>query len=125
MLKLNKSGLQKTQRPAVRNLFILLALCALSIHFASNSVKEDLKRESLAGFVACIHFYRKVISPSGAPECAFHPSCSIYAKACFEEYGWAEGLLMTFDRLSRCNQESWIYPRIEERGSEKKGDFPN
>jgi putative membrane protein insertion efficiency factor len=57
--------------------------------------------------LACLgglKFYQKWISPAGGGRrCGFSPSCSDYATKATEEQGSAIGILMTADRLIRCN----------------------
>ena len=50
-----------------------------------------------------IRLYQKFISSQDNPTCNFHPSCSRFGMACIQEYGIARGLLLTADRLLRCN----------------------
>ena len=53
-----------------------------------------------AGF---IQLYQKFISSQDGPACNFVPSCSRFGMACIQEYGMLRGLLLTSDRLLRCN----------------------
>jgi putative membrane protein insertion efficiency factor len=50
-----------------------------------------------------IDFYRKRISPIGASRCGFHPSCSAFGLQAVREKGVLLGVIMTADRLTRCN----------------------
>ena len=51
-----------------------------------------------------IRLYQKRVSPIGGPDrCGFRPSCSAYGYTAIEEEGPVIGLLMTADRLTRCN----------------------
>lgn len=50
-----------------------------------------------------IHLYQKLISPGQGDVCNFSPSCSRYSSQAIEKYGAVTGLLMTADRLMRCN----------------------
>lgn len=54
-------------------------------------------------FTGAIGFYRSVISPTQAPRCGFYPSCSAFGLQAVREQGPLRGLLMTADRLTRCN----------------------
>ena len=38
--------------------------------------------------------------------CRFEPTCSTYAIAAFKKYGFLKGLLMTVNRLKRCNNRN-------------------
>lgn len=50
-----------------------------------------------------IRLYQKFISSQDKPACNFHPTCSRFGMACIQEYGVLRGILLTADRLLRCN----------------------
>ena len=50
-----------------------------------------------------IRLYQKFISSQDSPTCSFSPSCSRFGMACIQEYGVLRGVLLTADRLLRCN----------------------
>ena len=50
-----------------------------------------------------IRLYQKFISSQDAPTCGFQPTCSRFGMACIQKYGIVRGLLLTADRLIRCN----------------------
>lgn len=50
-----------------------------------------------------IRLYQKFISSQDSPACNFHPTCSHFGMACIQEYGVVRGILLTADRLLRCN----------------------
>lgn len=50
-----------------------------------------------------IRLYQKFISSQDSPACNFQPTCSRFSMACIREYGVARGILLTADRLLRCN----------------------
>ena len=51
-----------------------------------------------------IRFYQVFISPAGGPDrCGFRPSCSRYGHQAIGEQGPVVGVMMTADRLTRCN----------------------
>ena len=50
-----------------------------------------------------IRLYQKFISSQDKPACNFHPTCSRFGMACIQEYGVIRGILLTADRLLRCN----------------------
>ena len=54
-------------------------------------------------FTGAIVFYRSVISPTQAPRCGFYPSCSAFGLQAVRDQGPLRGVLMTADRLTRCN----------------------
>ena len=50
-----------------------------------------------------IRLYQQFISSQDGPTCNFHPTCSRFGMACIQEYGVVRGILLTADRLLRCN----------------------
>ena len=57
-----------------------------------------------------IRLYQKFISSQDGPACNFHPTCSRFGMACIQEYGVVRGILLTADRLLRCNgSQSQLY----------------
>jgi putative membrane protein insertion efficiency factor len=67
---------------------------------AGNPLETSVVRIALMG---AIDFYKKRISPIGASRCGFHPSCSAFALQAVREKGVFLGVMMTGDRLTRCN----------------------
>jgi putative component of membrane protein insertase Oxa1/YidC/SpoIIIJ protein YidD len=55
-------------------------------------------------------FYKTNISPlQGQRVCNFEPTCSRFSKQAIERYGLGVGILMTADRLERCNPYAQFY----------------
>jgi putative membrane protein insertion efficiency factor len=55
-------------------------------------------------------FYKKLISPlQGKRICNFSPTCSQFSRQAINEYGFFPGLIMTSDRLLRCNPSAIQY----------------
>jgi uncharacterized protein len=54
-------------------------------------------------FLGAIDVYRSRISPIQGQRCGFYPSCSAFGRQAVSEYGALQGVLMTADRLTRCN----------------------
>jgi len=51
-----------------------------------------------------IGFYQHFVSPAGGVDrCGFRPSCSRYGHQAIREQGPVVGVMMTADRLTRCN----------------------
>ncbi len=50
-----------------------------------------------------IRLYQKFVSSQDGPTCNFQPTCSRFGMACIQEYGVVRGILLTADRLIRCN----------------------
>lgn len=53
--------------------------------------------------LGAIDFYRYAISPHSGSRCGFSPSCSAFGRQAVKDYGPVKGLMMTADRLTRCN----------------------
>ncbi len=53
--------------------------------------------------LGAIDLYRKLVSPINGSRCGFHPSCSTFGRQAVSEYGAVRGVMMTADRLTRCN----------------------
>ena len=54
-------------------------------------------------FILLIKIYRLFISPLLGKNCIYTPSCSEYGIISVKKNGLFEGVLMTSDRLLRCN----------------------
>jgi putative component of membrane protein insertase Oxa1/YidC/SpoIIIJ protein YidD len=69
------------------------------------NVSREIETSSVKlAFLGAIGVYQKRVSASGGPDrCGFRPSCSAYGYSAIEEEGPVIGLLMTADRLTRCN----------------------
>ena len=64
-----------------------------------------------------IRLYQKFISSQDGPTCNFVPTCSRFGMACIQEYGVVRGILLTADRLLRCNgSQSQHYHKDEATG---------
>ena len=68
-------------------------------------VRFNPKETSELKFVATglIRLYQKFVSSQDGSTCNFHPTCSRFGMACIQEYGVLRGILLTADRLLRCN----------------------
>ena len=69
-----------------------------AIHFDRQEASE-LK----LAVTGLIQLYQKFVSSQDGPTCNFQPTCSRFGMACIQEYGIARGVLLTADRLLRCN----------------------
>lgn len=65
--------------------------------------EAELCRNRAPCSCSLIRIYQNVISPVGASSCQMHPSCSSYAYRAFQKYGFVRGVMLTSDRLMRCN----------------------
>ncbi|MGB1015034.1 MAG: membrane protein insertion efficiency factor YidD [Nannocystaceae bacterium] len=53
--------------------------------------------------IALIRMYQVLLSPLLGPSCRFVPSCSQYAKECYQIHGFWRGSRLTAGRLCRCH----------------------
>ena len=72
-----------------------------------DSTREEQSLFSLLG-TQLIRVYQVVFSSRQGDVCNFTPSCSNYASEAIKKHGLL-GVLMTFDRLERCNYFAWQY----------------
>jgi len=63
--------------------------------------------------IRMIKFYQLFISTQDMPVCNFTPSCSQFGIASLREFGVIRGILLTSDRLQRCNGFSAPYYQID------------
>ena len=68
------------------------------VHLSTPGVKTLL--------VGAIRFYQLFISTQDAPSCNFVPSCSRFGVETIKRLGVIRGILLTSDRLQRCNSVS-------------------
>ena len=50
-----------------------------------------------------IDFYQKGISPNSPPKCRFTPTCSNYAKECYQKFNFTKASFLVSKRLLKCN----------------------
>jgi putative component of membrane protein insertase Oxa1/YidC/SpoIIIJ protein YidD len=81
-------------------LLFLLARLTFGVHYDGASVAARW----------AIDLYRAHISPlQGRHVCNFEPTCSQFSKQAIDRYGLGLGVLMTADRLERCNPYAQYY----------------
>lgn len=81
-------------------LLLLLARLTFGAHYDGASVAARW----------AIDLYRAHISPlQGRHVCNFEPTCSQFSKQAIDRYGLGLGILMTADRLERCNPYAQYY----------------
>ena len=71
-----------------------------------------------------LNFYQNFISPVDGARCQMWPSCSDYAKLAVENNGKFKGILMTFDRLTRCGSDLHKYDTLHLEGRIRFYDYP-
>lgn len=64
-------------------------------------------------FIGVIRFYQMFISTQDMPVCNFTPSCSQFGIDSLRRFGVIKGILLTSDRLQRCNGCSAPYYQID------------
>ncbi|MGB9595562.1 MAG: membrane protein insertion efficiency factor YidD [Candidatus Poribacteria bacterium] len=64
-------------------------------------------------FIGMIRFYQLFISTQDMPVCNFTPSCSQFGVDSLRKFGIIKGILLTSDRLQRCNGCSAPYYQID------------
>ena len=53
-----------------------------------------------------MYVYQKLISPQISAACPYENSCSEHSKKMIREQGFFKGIILTTDRLMRCNEVS-------------------
>jgi putative component of membrane protein insertase Oxa1/YidC/SpoIIIJ protein YidD len=63
-------------------------------------------------FGSLLFAYQSGLSIQFSADCLYEPSCSNFCKHCLREHGLFKGILLTSDRLSRCNRiaQSDLHP---------------
>ena len=56
------------------------------------------------GALKLIEIYQRGVSPYSPPKCRFYPTCSQYAKECYEKFNFFYASLLTTKRLLKCNR---------------------
>ncbi len=81
------------------------AMQAPSAFFHRHATEKSEIETSLFRIVliGAVDLYRYTISPRGGSRCGFSPSCSTFGRQALSEHGPVKGLMMTTDRLTRCN----------------------
>ncbi len=75
-----------------------------------NSVVSKYNPVSLT-LSGMLYVYQRSISNTLSNRCIYHPSCSNFSAQAINEKGFVLGVLLTTDRISRCNQiAAWDLP---------------
>ena len=53
--------------------------------------------------IKMIEWYQKEISPNTEPKCRFIPTCSNYAKECYQKFNFVKASFLVSKRLLKCN----------------------
>jgi uncharacterized protein len=79
-----------------------------------------------AAFGGLLFVYQNVLSPQFSAHCLYAPSCSEFSKRSIQKYGLLKGLLLSADRVMRCNRmaATGIHPlRIQNNKASDPVDF--
>ena len=70
--------------------------------------KDDWKQLDVFSLSALLVLqgYKSFVSADLGSDCRFEPSCSAFSAAIIREKGFFKGVLLTADRLIRCNPEA-------------------
>ena len=55
-------------------------------------------------FGGALYFYQNIISKQISSGCLYNPSCSEFSKNAIREYGLTKGVILSADRVYRCNR---------------------
>lgn len=71
--------------------------------------------------IRLIEWYQREISPNTPPKCRFTPTCSQYAKECYQKFNFFKASFLTLRRLLRCNPfHKLAYDPVPEKKNKKK-----
>lgn len=65
---------------------------------------ESKQKSSQVEFKGLLKFYNKNVTEQILNDCIYEYSCSEFSQGALHEYGLFKGLMMTCDRLTRCNR---------------------
>lgn len=88
----------------------------LGFILSSNPIQDVLKTQKhthIGLLSGTIRFYQLFISTQDVPVCNFTPSCSQFGIDSLHKFGIIRGILLTSDRLQRCNGTSAPYYKID------------
>lgn len=105
-LFLTNAALSQTLSKDVQNLIQTLpSNPEYSVKNEAASASLDLAHSSEIKmlFLVAIRGYQLFVSSQDISACTFVPSCSRFSRAAFQQAGFVKGLLLTSDRLQRCN----------------------
>jgi putative component of membrane protein insertase Oxa1/YidC/SpoIIIJ protein YidD len=77
------------------------------------NVQKTQKHAHIGILTGMIRFYQLFISTQDVPVCNFIPSCSQFGIDSLREFGVIRGILITSDRLQRCNGTSAPYYKLD------------
>jgi uncharacterized protein len=86
----------------------LLLLGMIVLLMVLDSFRAPANQVTARTYIGAVHLYQNLGRPvlKGHVVCRFSPSCSDYSIEVVRRHGIRQGLLLTFDRLSRCNHNT-------------------
>jgi len=77
-------------------------------------------------YASAVWGYQKIISNQFSASCYYIPTCSEFSQELIHEFGVVKGLLLTADRLMRCNRiaATGFHPISIDKNSGKIYEFP-
>jgi len=86
----------------------LVLFAGLAVLIVVDSFRAPPQQLTARAYVGSVHAYQDVGRPGlkGRVVCRFTPSCSDYSIEAVKRHGIRRGLLLTADRLARCNPQT-------------------
>lgn len=108
-------------------LVLMIMLCGLVRGYSQEDLGDtDLLRKKVAANKktednggGLYRLYQDVFSEQILNDCIYDRSCSAFSKDVFHHFGPLKGLMLTVDRLTRCNRAT--YAQISEVLTDKNG----
>ncbi len=94
-------------------LFLFISILALPFLLFCQDKKGDIEllkvqQEKIIqkeiAFKGMLKFYNSLVTDQILNDCIYEHSCSKFSQKSFDNYGFFKGLVMTCDRLMRCNR---------------------
>jgi len=95
----------------MKKFFCLSLFCVV---LAAAGLREECGTSTLSnGAIILLRGWSTYISPVDGPACGFRPTCAQYSREAIRKYGPVKGVVMTSERLQRCNPclNTAIYPQ--------------
>ncbi|QTL97357.1 membrane protein insertion efficiency factor YidD [Iocasia frigidifontis] len=111
-----------------KNLF-LIAFLFIIVFYSINVPVKAVENDSVYSYdkfltSSLINVYQEYISPINYTTCPMNPSCSQYAKQCFQQMNPIIAVLKTTDRLLRCSNDLEHYKTVNINGAVRYNDLP-
>lgn len=80
-----------------------------------SKLKISIRRPIRSVLRLTIRGYQKFISSQDGPVCNFTPSCSRFGSSAIDHFGAIKGVILTSDRLIRCNGSAYYFYPINSK----------